>query len=121
VRAENVSTARGPTCFSILIVLLVGGCSDRPVGSADAGDSSVVPVCDVEELRAPDAGVRDLGGLECLAGLNTLTLYNNQITDLAPLATLTGLEHLNLKVRISVVGPATLPCSAAARYPAPGI
>lgn len=53
-------------------------------------------------LRAGEAGITDLTGLEYCTDLSELFLYNNQITDISPLAGLTNLRSLKLDVnRIS--------------------
>ena len=55
------------------------------------------------ELRAQDAGITDLSGLERCTNLKTLDLFNvteeklNSVTDISPLAGLRRLEYLNVE------------------------
>jgi len=55
--------------------------------------------CDVDSLKFLNAsyrGISNLGGIDRLAGLQTLKLGENAIVDITPLAGLTGLETLEL-------------------------
>jgi Leucine-rich repeat (LRR) protein len=52
--------------------------------------------CTLHHLVAAPNGIRDLDGLECLAGLMTLNVAQNQVSELRPLAPLKNLTTLNL-------------------------
>ena len=57
-------------------------------------------------LDAQKAGIRNLSGLEYAVNLKKLNLTDNEVSDLGPLAGLTGLESLNLKWNnVSSVAP----------------
>lgn len=50
----------------------------------------------VTELRCPNYGIKTLGGIEAFGALTTLSLWENELRDLAPLRSLTGLTTLQL-------------------------
>ena len=50
----------------------------------------------LETLNANDREIESLSGLEYAVNLSSLSLYNNQISDVSPLASLTKLENLSL-------------------------
>ncbi|MDW7652385.1 MAG: leucine-rich repeat domain-containing protein [Bacillota bacterium] len=71
---------------------------NKPLTRADLARLSV--------LEAPSAGISNLSGLEHAINLVKLDLSGNLISDLTPLAGLTGLQSLNLKWNgISSVSP----------------
>jgi len=74
---------------SVLASAILG--SDDPSGVLDCNR-----VCTLRSVSAMGLGVRDLDGLECLTGLTTLSLANNQIEDLTPLSQLPGLVVLDI-------------------------
>jgi len=49
-------------------------------------------------LAASNQGIFSISGLECCTNLSGLDLYENQISDISPLAGLTKLRHLGLTV-----------------------
>ena len=55
--------------------------------------------------QIPDS---DLTGIEAATGLTSLTLSNNQITDVSPLVSLTNLETLDLTGNTGITNPAVL-------------
>jgi len=60
----------------------------------------------VEHLACQDYGIQSLSGIEYLPNLKDLTLFENQIDDLTPLAGLTKLESLQLGAnRVWDLGP----------------
>ena len=63
-----------------------------------ADDASILPdrVADLTRLDASGRGISDLRGIEFAMRLETLNLRNNQIEDVLPLVTLTGLTRLVL-------------------------
>ncbi len=63
----------------------------RPDGELEEAD-----VSGIVHLDCPDRGISNLAGLEYFAGLETLTLWENQIEDLSALSTLTRLHDLQL-------------------------
>ncbi|AFG38645.1 leucine-rich repeat domain-containing protein [Spirochaeta africana] len=65
------------------------------LGAGSAIDGAVL--AELETLRARDAGIRSLAGLEHAVGLRELDLRGNDVRDLQPLAGLTQLEWLSLR------------------------
>ncbi|MCH2279024.1 MAG: leucine-rich repeat domain-containing protein [Vicinamibacterales bacterium] len=60
----------------------------------------------LEELEAPESGIKDLTGLGHCVNLTELWLTSNEISDITPLAALTNLTQLNLSYNpISDVTP----------------
>lgn len=68
---------------------VVRGIISRPTGSIPVSD-----VAALTSLRASDCGIRRLGGIEYLTGLEELYLNKNQIVDISPVAGLTSLRIL---------------------------
>ena len=64
-----------------------------------ADDAPILPdaLAALTTLEAPSLGITQLTGLEAATGLTQLTLNDNQIRDVDPLAQLTNLETLNLR------------------------
>jgi hypothetical protein len=62
---------------------------DKPLSTSDLAKLRI--------LEAQKAGIRSLSGLEHAVNLKRVNLSGNEISDLGPLAGLTGLESLNLK------------------------
>lgn len=50
----------------------------------------------LQGLRAPGLGIKDLTGLECALRLETLGLSGNEIQDLTPIANITGIREIDL-------------------------
>ncbi|MFP6894073.1 MAG: leucine-rich repeat domain-containing protein, partial [Opitutales bacterium] len=84
--------------------------TDAPVVFKDANLEAVVraaikkpqgvitrkEIASLETLKANNAGISDITGLEHATNLTDLALYNNKVTTLGPLATLTQLTNLSL-------------------------
>jgi hypothetical protein len=71
-----------------------------------AGDLLEGDVEWIERLSCPDRGIQSLDGIEALASLRALSLWENEITDLAPLSGLRALTELQLgHNRIEDVAP----------------
>ena len=66
------------------------------LGEASAKAGRTVDLAQLESLRARDAGVSSLAGLEAAVSLRELDLGFNPLTDLQPLAMLPALVSLNL-------------------------
>ncbi len=66
-------------------------CIQEQIGSTDEDD-----LAGAEHLDCTDAGVESIEGLQMMTGLKTLSLFENKVWDLRPLAELTGLEELQL-------------------------
>jgi internalin A len=62
------------------------------------GSLSFAALSTQEELNFPESGITTLDGLQYATGLKRLYLGDNYITDLSPLAELTGLTNLDLSV-----------------------
>ncbi len=74
----------------------------------DDGEIEEGDVAGIVHLECPDHGVASLAGLEYFTGLQTLTLWENEVEDLTPLAGLTDLVDLQLgNNRIRDIGPLT--------------
>jgi hypothetical protein len=58
---------------------------------------TTLSVSDISLLVCPDAGIRNLAGIEVLAGLEQLELSNNSISNIAPLASLRNLRVLGIR------------------------
>lgn len=61
-----------------------------------SGDILKSDVAGLTELDAGKRGIASIEGIQNLAGLKTLWLYDNSISDITPLQGLTGLETLGL-------------------------
>ena len=114
------------TIFAIFVLALTVLCADthaQPVDFPDPNlraaihnvlglDRPIITQADMLRLEALPAelqGITDLTGIEYALNLNSLGLQGNNITNLAPLATLTTLEYLYLAGNHSItdVSPLT--------------
>lgn len=76
-------------------------CVEDQAGSLEEGD-----LADLQHLECQDAGIASLEGMELLPNLETLSLFENEIEDISPLAALSDLEELQLGAnRIGDVSP----------------
>ena len=66
------------------------------LGKAEGDSITPSEIATLTRLEAPEAGVRDLTGLEHATNLTRLGLSNNVILDISPLANLTKLTKLRL-------------------------
>ena len=66
------------------------------LGKQSGEAASAEDLAGLESLKARNAGIRDLSGLEGAVGLKELDLGFNPLADLRPLASLPALESLNL-------------------------
>ena len=68
----------------------------RDTISKPDGELEETDLSEIAHLDCPDRGISNLAGLEHFAGLETLSLWENQIEDLSALSTLTRLHDLQL-------------------------
>ena len=66
------------------------------LGKAEGDSITPSEIATLTHLEAPEAGVRNLTGLEHATNLTHLVLYINSVSDPSPVASLTGLTYLNL-------------------------
>ena len=69
---------------------------ERKLGKASGAAITTADIANLTELRAEDADITDLTGLEAATNLTTLHLGNNLISDISPVAELTNLIELYL-------------------------
>lgn len=70
------------------------------------GDLTCLDMALLTQLDHPDGGIADLQGLQYAVNLGNVSLHNNDVTDVSPLADLTALWFLNLNVNeVTDVGP----------------
>lgn len=74
----------------------------------DEGDLEDDDLAELRNLECQALGIADIHGMQRLTGLETLSLWENEIVDLAPLAELTDLRELQLgHNRIETLDPLT--------------
>ena len=69
---------------------------EHALGWAPGKTITALEMASITTLDASKLGIANLAGLEFAAGLVSLSLWGNRISDLSPLSTLTGLNGLNL-------------------------
>lgn len=72
------------------------------LGLNPGGDITVAQIRNVEDLQASRRNIGNLKGLECAINLQNLSLANNALVDITPLAHLTKLRTLDLSQNILI-------------------
>jgi len=90
--AGNPTVPNGPVAFKDTnLEAVVRAALKKPQGVITRKE-----IASLETLKANNAGISDLTGLEYATNLTNLALYTNKVTTLGPLATLTKLTNLSL-------------------------
>ena len=81
---------------------------EQALGTESGAPISAEELATLERLVVQRAGVRDLTGLELATGLEYLNLFDNEVSDVSPLADLPRLSDLRLeRNRVSDLSPLT--------------
>ena len=96
-RAEDAPRAAGPGAgLPAITDPALRAAVGAALGKAPGETASQADLAGLESLKARNAGIRDLAGLEDAVSLKELDLGFNPLADLRPLAALPALKSLNL-------------------------